>query len=177
MIACIVQRRITNITDLLNRNKHTQGRQLFSKCQLGKMPQPLLFDEQTYFHDCLHSYPSVRMAWCPGRSWPKFLPWALMLSNNRCRWAVCITVHIQCLQLLFCAKHGTLETNVSLYIIWQRWVPKSEYCLKSPCSEVTTASHTPWCWVQSDYFAREECCGWCTPCDKMVIATTCKDEC
>lgn len=54
-----------NITELLIRNTHTCGLQLFWKCQLEKMAQTTLFDEKTYFLDCLHSYPSVGMAGCP----------------------------------------------------------------------------------------------------------------
>lgn len=150
-----------------------------SKCQLGKMPQPLLFDEQTHFLDCLCSYPSVRMASCPGRSWPKLLPWALTLSNNRFRWALCVTVHIKCLNLLFYAKHGTEAwKQICPYISFgTSESPKSNIGWKSPYSEVTTTSHTSWYQAQSDYLVREEYCGCCTLCDKMVVAITCEDKC
>lgn len=109
------------------------------RCQLGKMPQPLLFDEQTYLLDCLHSYPSVGMAWCPGRSWAKLLPWALTVSNNRFRWAVWVTLHIKRLKLQFWAKHGTKLRNKCVFIhhlgllsLQKQISPKKARILASP---------------------------------------------
>lgn len=115
----------------------------FQSVSWEKCPNHFYLMNKHAFLIVLHSYPSVRMAWCPGRSWPKLLPWALTLSNNRFRWPVCVILHIKCLKLHFCAKHG-IEAwkQMSPHISFGITESPKQYYLKHPCSGITTTSHT-----------------------------------